>query len=530
MTGFTFRFPVPQWTASLKRLELWNSVDCKDSGGHSFFVATVTQCLLLVHLSIDLSALSTLAHQSHMPSLQFLRISIWNEKVETVDLSPIIDIFDTPALTEFIIEGVHAWHITTLFGSEKEYRSSFPALTSLTFVDTAKLCMFRYLLGYSMSHQYLRFPALSSLSLINLCGTSQLVTYFLRPGGPLLETINLSPRESDFTAPELWTLAELNLKSEGFTEILNTYLERSGTCSISVTIYYLPEREVTYSVHAPVMQRLGQIVPHINRIWRLRMTIRTVWVAQLLDPLFEIAAPKLQVLEIINELTNHKMLGPMELFSFPVPQWTASLKPLELWNSLDSKDSSGHSFFVATITQCLSLVHLCLDLSTVTLAHQCRMPSLKFLRISVSNRLYLATILDLFDTPALSELIIEDTHAEEITSLFGSGNGYRSSFPALTSLTFVDTAKSCAYRYAFGPMSHHCLRFPALSSLSLINLCGTSELVRYFLGPGGLLLETINLSPREIDFTDVCKGLQDAEIAADMEVFDPANIYRTPSS
>ncbi|KAJ6588182.1 hypothetical protein B0H19DRAFT_1366858 [Mycena capillaripes] len=295
-----------------------------------------------------------------------------------------------------------------------------------------------------------------------------------------------------------------------------------------------------------------------------RMVISTVWATQLLDPLFEIAAPKLQVLEIVNELKSHVVWG-MELSSLGAPM-LAVVKSLA--SSVDFEDSGGHSFLVTITAQCLSLVHLSIDLSALaTLAHQSHMPSLKFLRISVSHetrRPLLSPILNLFDTPTLSELIIEGVDAEQIATLFVSRENHRSPFPALTSLAFVDTdSPLCGYPDVLrGSISQqYVLGFPALSSLSLINLCSEPDLVPYVLGPGPLL-KTITLSPRECNFTDVCNALLDGvrarrqsgealskfraseaflwqstslvpEFQEIAKVFDPADIlgvFRTPSS
>ncbi|KAJ7696651.1 hypothetical protein B0H14DRAFT_3529632 [Mycena olivaceomarginata] len=52
--------------------------------------------------------------------------------------------------------------------------------------------------------------------------------------------------------------------------------------------------------------------------------------------------------------------------------------------------------------------------------------------------------------------------------------------------------------------------FPALSSLTLINECRTSHMVRDILGQPWLQLETLALSPPRGDFTAVVEVLKDA--------------------
>ncbi|KAJ7982813.1 hypothetical protein DFH06DRAFT_711411 [Mycena polygramma] len=330
-------------------------------------------------------------------------------------------------------------------------------------------------------------------------------------------------RDVVVNSPELWTSVDVNLDAEGSVEILKLYLQRSRARSISAAIHYLPK--TTHFLDNAVLNRLRLVALHIHRVWRLEIAICTVWSEHLLGPLREIAAPNLRYLEISNHLKKNDFVrkpvrGPVDIFSFGaprlavlkmsgftyksrVPRWTAALTHLELWNSTDYNASVGKSVFVEITTRCLALVHLSLDVSGMSHIerHRLHLPSLEYLRISISqkeNEHYLLTVVGLFDTPVLTEFIIEGTHGDQIAALFNSTGLSHSPFPALTSLAFVNTPEpsSCDNRRASQVILSLPRLFPALHSLSLINQCFTANLVKDLLGPASVP-ETVTLGLKD---------------------------------
>jgi hypothetical protein len=332
-------------------------------------------------------------------------------------------------------------------------------------------------------------------------------------------------REVIVGAPALWTLVEADLDHEGSLEILKLYLERSRACNIWAALRH--HTVVVISEHN-IAEKFSRIIPHIDRIWRLSIRLRTAS-EEVLAPFRDITAPILQHLEIINENIYYE-LQPIELFSsgtpkltfmkmagltaFPLARWTAPLTHLELgrieeWETPD--------FLVAITTQCPLLIHLRIDMSWVF--QTVHIPSLKFLHISVldnEDEQYLLSVVNFFDTPAVTELIIDGTHGDQIFVFFDSTRPHHSSFPALTSLYFVDR-NPCFCESDLLPIvgttSSSPQQFPALSSLSLINQCFTPNLVKGILGPASEpwpLLKTVTLCPKKSAVENVYRTLQDA--------------------
>ncbi|KAJ6588308.1 hypothetical protein B0H19DRAFT_1247993 [Mycena capillaripes] len=329
-------------------------------------------------------------------------------------------------------------------------------------------------------------------------------------------------REVIVGAPTLWTFVEGNLEAEGSVEILKLYLERSGGCNIWAALRSLPSRADIHDVHV-MEERFSLIVPHIHRIWRLTVVLPTLW-GWLLAPFRDIAAPNLEHLEIASN--DDTLCHSIQLFTpgaprliflkmagfitFPVPPWAASLTNLELRGRyfLDEE-------VVEIITQCRLLVHLYLDVSySPTSTTRFHISSLESLHLTISddeNEFYLPRILDLFDTPAVTELRIHGAHGDQICVLFNSKSLPHVSFPVLTTMCF--SSDWCEPRSSRTIHSPPLQLFPALSSLTLIKQCFTRYLVDDIVGPISTpwpLLKTFNLYPKEDDVEDV----RDALLAA----------------
>ncbi|KAF7360534.1 F-box domain-containing protein [Mycena venus] len=394
-------------------------------------------------------------------------------------------------------------------------------------------------------------------------------------------------REAMIDTPALWTLVEVDLDAEGSVEIAKLYLERSRVCKIRANLCHAqnlsPDADAD-DVPPVITERFRQIIPHIHRIWWLSIALAPEWAELLLAPLRDMTAPNLQHLEVSNEIEDRLYrvgsCRPIELFSsgaprltfvklvgfvpfpMPGPPWIASLKHLELRNV----EADG-PYFVELATQCISLAHLSLDMRDIPIeGEQLDIPSLKSLHIAIldgEDDTFLSEMVDVFNTPALTELLISNAHGEQIFPLFNSTSLPHASFPALTSLCFSH-GHGCSCEEDSDEMDDlHTISapplelFPSLSSLTLINQCFTANLVKDILGPHvepWPLLQTIALSPMEGSLEAVSDALRIAihskqqsgqvlpkfrlapalasledwqDLGADVEVFDPWDILHT---
>ncbi|KAJ6474651.1 hypothetical protein C8R47DRAFT_1143819 [Mycena vitilis] len=346
-------------------------------------------------------------------------------------------------------------------------------------------------------------------------------------------------------APSLWKAVEASLDTVGATELLKLYLERSRACTLSLALHvgfkeftqlHVDSESIRLNCDC-VKKQLSQISSHFTRMWSLKLVLSS---RLLLPPFRDIPVLNLQHLEVIME--NHTDVGNSEepeIFSsgpptklsvlkiknwalpLPIPSWTASLTHLELWrdDSWTFSHNNG-SLLVALTTQCAQLVHLHLAEDYVfSTAPRLHIPSLRTLRISVSDcedEHYLLDIVDLFDTPALTEFIIDGTHGDQIFVLFTETSLPHTSFPALTSFSFINSGScTCEDELPFANTisSPPLALFPALSSLTLINQCFAPKLVEDLLGPASQLwpqLHAITLCPKEDTLNGVCIALRDA--------------------
>ncbi|KAF7344440.1 F-box domain-containing protein [Mycena sanguinolenta] len=335
-------------------------------------------------------------------------------------------------------------------------------------------------------------------------------------------------------SPALWTLIEADLHSEGSVEILGLYLERSQNYSLAVTLQHRSELRED-SERELATKRLNQLVPHINRISWLRIAVQEWGGDLLLAPFRDLAAPILQHLEVVN-LIDYYHWDPIALFSagapriqflkvydqkiqLPASQWTSTLTHLELRRYHRLADLfDGNKSFDKVLAYCPSLIYLYLDMEWASLDHQVQIPSLQTLHITISESHELMKIIDIFDAPSLTELTIMGVHGFELFELFNSTSLPRASFPALASLCFVKNNNSTCYcernippppRAPFTPFQ----LFPALSSLSLINICFTSRIVEGVVIPTSAMcpiLQTIALSPRTAAMEAVRSAVLDA--------------------
>ncbi|KAJ7819375.1 hypothetical protein B0H14DRAFT_2836610 [Mycena olivaceomarginata] len=330
-------------------------------------------------------------------------------------------------------------------------------------------------------------------------------------------------------ASELWTLTEANFAAEGSVEIFKLYLERSRACKISVTLRVFPESNI---IESGLPMWTGQIVvAHLNRIWSLRILVRT-WPggADMLGLFRDAAAPQLQQLEVIHISDEDQFPNPdgaVGFFSSGAPRLGSliidgfTLQAAAQWRAtLTHLDIRRAECTLSAINQYLSLAHLRLDMVYVAMGTTpLRLPTLKSLDLWIpeDGEDYLAGILEHFDLPTLTELTVEGSHGDQIALLFSRTSFLGSNFPALASVSFVfRDSCPCETEPDFTPkhtISSPPAVFPALSHLTLINQCFTHTLIQDILGPASHLwplLKGVTLCPRKDSLENVCSALEDA--------------------
>ncbi|KAF7366806.1 F-box domain-containing protein [Mycena sanguinolenta] len=317
-------------------------------------------------------------------------------------------------------------------------------------------------------------------------------------------------------APALWTLIDAYRYKRRLVEILELYFQRSRFLEFSATLCGL------IVIINPAI--LAQVLQHADRMKTLRFELSMAGeVEGLRSSLANVAAPHLQRLEI--EYRDHdsetvaislfsatprlsflKIRGSLEL---PTAPW-AALTHLELQRFLRyDDDPRNFEYFSTVIKKCPMLVHLRIHIFfEVAGRDQVHIPTLKFLHVWIPGGGEhgdpgLLHAVNLFDTPALTEFVAV----------------FDRLFPALISFSFIsedhgsrcDTNTYTTVDSRISPRSF--APFPALSTLTLINICFTASLVQDLWGPDSLpwpLLKSITLCPPAILFEDVRSALQAA--------------------
>ncbi|KAJ6590929.1 hypothetical protein DFH09DRAFT_1138122 [Mycena vulgaris] len=386
-------------------------------------------------------------------------------------------------------------------------------------------------------------------------------------------------REAIIGAPVLWTIVRIDFTFEGSVAISKLYLERSQRCKIWVNTHDTAVPRDSSLDHLMANQ-FSHIIPHTPRIWRLSLDSGVHSLVATLLAFRDVAVPALEHLEI--ETGGMYANCPLEMFSAgppialtrlkidgsvptSLPQWTASLTHLDLWRG-EGLGSDRTSFFMAIPTRCPSLVHLCFDTTSFdSPPNLARMSilSLRSLRI-ILHRDYdtphLVGVIGLFDTPAVTDLTIDYVHGDQICVLFDPTSLPDLSFPALTSLSFVNLGCGCEVDDLASDLqvipSPPARLFPTLSSLALVNVCFVSYIVEQILGPASQpwpRLGTVTICPNKTAVHDVGSPLRGAidsrrqrgqaipklrlsapmfyqkywdENGVDVELFDPSELIR----
>jgi hypothetical protein len=242
----------------------------------------------------------------------------------------------------------------------------------------------------------------------------------------------------------------------------------------------------------------------------------------------------------------------------PAPPWTTSLTHLELRRVPDRVKYPTAILFEVT-KQCPLLVHLSLEINwEFTSKLRFCIPSLKFLHLSLLDnepRPYLLGVVDLFNLPALTELMVSGASCGQIWELLSYGLDC-ASFPVLTSFSSVNSGP-CPCRPDDpipGPVSPQPGQFTALTSITLINQCLSASFVRGISDQLWPRLKTVTLCPQNGTLDAVQTAIRDAveshqqegqplpkfrlapelfaltqdwDTDVEMEVFDPIEIVKS---
>ncbi|KAJ7507189.1 hypothetical protein B0H11DRAFT_2271702 [Mycena galericulata] len=361
----------------------------------------------------------------------------------------------------------------------------------------------------------------------------------------ILSRVSRRFRLAIISAPSLWTIVQAETTREGSVEISKLYLERSRACKMWVTLRDFSQLEEENHLH------INDLIPHIHRIWRL--DIESERVESMFIQFSDIAAPFLEHLEIkgsdrfeevaVNvfslgapRLTFLKLayLSPLE----PVPKWAVSLTHLDL---RVCPDLQLNNIFTVMITQCTSLIHLCIDSwANLSTAGELgiNIPSLKSLHLEFVDSEDMLETIGLFDTPALTDLVCKGAHGDEISVLFDPTSLPLSSFPALTSLSFVNSGCGYAcesdshFRAIFRTISSPPLRLFPAPNFATVGTSGDSYTVFCNVREVYSTLQQIVRSKHERQQTlpklrlpsDTFYQGDWAENGVDVELFDPMQL------
>jgi hypothetical protein len=295
----------------------------------------------------------------------------------------------------------------------------------------------------------------------------------------------------------LWTTIEPELTRPSSCKIAELYIERSRECNISVTLRGVPRKYQDPTDVDP--QLLGLMSSHSYRIQRLTIVADEYVLDEIMAPFHHTSAATLEYLEL-KVVPFYGYEGPLKMFASGAPL-LRSLKlshfpPLDSsilpWlGSIVALDFTNSHLVPRMMTACPLLQHLTVDSDTCKV-DPIETPSLTSLKLLFENGeseetdMALAEVLGNFTrTPALTNLTARPVHGDQIPFLFDSTALGRACFPALTSLIFVGSRCPCPNRPACIPKTISSLplqTFPALSSLSIIDVCYAANIIRDILG------------------------------------------------
>ncbi|KAJ6613594.1 hypothetical protein B0H10DRAFT_2047896 [Mycena sp. CBHHK59/15] len=335
-------------------------------------------------------------------------------------------------------------------------------------------------------------------------------------------------------APPLWTAIELCWGVTSNAERFAAYLQRSQACALSVTLKYDTYEGTAECDYDEIPNELPTIALYISRIRWLVIQCGGGGLSfeDVRTHLSDLHAP---YLEHINICSIVSVFQPEEdqyalLFNQGAPRLTtlklSNVRPISHspWiHSLTSVDlrnleSPLEAFLLNKIlTGCPHLTNITLDESTyffigTPFDNHVPMLSLRSLTAICLNSdnadALLKGVIALIHAPALENLQFSGVHGTQISTFFNRLS--RSKFPALQSLTFVNSSIRCKLCHILpARIQPSALRhFAALTSLTIVNMCYTNQLLEDLLATslqadgssGGLsLLHTLTLGYKDAD-------------------------------
>ncbi|KAJ7291512.1 hypothetical protein C8J57DRAFT_1587779 [Mycena rebaudengoi] len=362
-------------------------------------------------------------------------------------------------------------------------------------------------------------------------------------------------RNAVIDSPMLWTRIDTELSRPSSCKIFELYIQRSGTCKISVTLRHdgsdRKEGVMVGESMGTSSPSLDLLASHSNRIRRLTIVCDRTWMDKIMAFFHHIPIASLECLQL--EVTNdYTYDGPLEMFNSGAPL-LRSLKLINFWpidsslpswlGSIVKFDLTKSRLSPRMIAACSSLRHLAVESSTCSGPIQT--PSLTSLLLSLDDddesTSALADSLANLTTPALISLtVVGCLHGDQIPALFRSMGLARSHLPALASLVFARFPGFCncpdqlSYNYIPDTMSSLPLQtFPALASFAIIDICYAAKIIGDILGvhsiPWPLRAVTIGTEQRLQDVEDLYEALKGAVSAARQQMREIPKFRLSPS-
>ncbi|KAJ6590983.1 hypothetical protein DFH09DRAFT_1138241 [Mycena vulgaris] len=337
-------------------------------------------------------------------------------------------------------------------------------------------------------------------------------------------------RRAVIGAASLWSSIELRWGVKSDEARFAAYLERSRACTLSVACNYGSYGGKEECDYDAVHSELPRVSQHISRIRRLVLHCGGMGMSfdDAVTHFRDLQAPCLEYFEICALASELDEANYEQVFAGGAPRLT-TLKLINVvpdpWNpwvlSLTSLDLRGmHDGTLATymlpkiLSSCVQLTDITLDTSTYFVASDASLyvsdislPSLRSLQALCLNSdqsdALITGVVARLHAPALETLQFSGVHGAQISAFFSLLPP--SKFPTLRFLTFANSNVPCkAGQLSERVLPGALLHFPALASLTIVNVCHVTQLLEDLLATpkdDGCLsaLRTLTLRHKDAD-------------------------------